>query len=139
MKPHQPNPPNRARERADPSPARQQGDPSRGVRLLTRAALVRSLTRAVPCALLLASASAAAQGRPPPAAGPKAPKVTKDPKLGKFVEAPYPDEEKAVGRAASGTLEIAVSETGAVVDAQVVGSAGAAFDAAALAAVKQFV
>ncbi len=80
-----------------------------------------------------------AQGRPPAAAAPKQPRLTKPPKLAKFVEAPYPDEEKAAGRAASVTLEIAISETGAVLDAQVTVPASAAFDAAALAAVRRFV
>jgi TonB family protein len=81
---------------------------------------------------------APASAQPPPAAGKQA-KLTKVPKLVKFVEAPYPDEEKAAGRAASVTLEIAISDKGLVVAAEVVGSASPAFDAAALAAVKQFV
>ena len=88
-------------------------------------------------AQLLAPGAAIAQGRPPAAAA-KQPRLTKPPKLSRFAEAPYPEEEKAQGHAASVTLEIAVGETGAVIDAQVVGSAGPAFDAAALAAVKQF-
>jgi TonB family protein len=84
-----------------------------------------------------APGTAAAQGKPP--AAQKQPRLTKPPKLLKFVEAPYPEEEKAAGRAASVTLEIAISETGAVVDARVVGSAGKAFDDAALAAAGAFV
>ena len=90
-------------------------------------------------ASLAAPGTATAQGRPPAAAAPVQPKLTKLPKLVKFVEAPYPEEEKAAGRAASVTLEIAISETGAVTDAQVTVPASPAFDAAALAAVKQFV
>jgi TonB family protein len=86
---------------------------------------------------LAAPGTAAAQGKPPTAQ--KQPRLTRPPKLVKFVEAPYPEEEKAAGRAASVTLEIAISETGAVVDARVVGSAGKAFDDAALAAVSAFV
>lgn len=87
-------------------------------------------------ALLLAPARpAAGQGKPPAA---RQPRLTKAPRLVKFVEAPYPEEEKAARRAASVTLEIAVSETGAVLDAQIVGPASTAFDAAALAAVRQF-
>ncbi|MFT3769966.1 MAG: TonB family protein [Minicystis sp.] len=93
---------------------------------------------AVVAALAVAPANAVFAQTPAPGAQ-KQPKLTKLPKLVKFVEAAYPEEEKKSGRAASVTLEIAISETGAVVEAAVVGSAGAAFDAAALAAVKQFV
>ncbi len=89
--------------------------------------------------LLLAPPPAAAQPARPGAAPAKAPKLTKLPKLVKFVAAPYPEEEKAKGSAASVTLDIAISETGAVVDARVTVSASPAFDAAALEAVKQFV
>jgi TonB family protein len=67
------------------------------------------------------------------------PKLTKAPKLVKFVEAPYPESEKAAGRMASVILQIAISETGAVQEVVVVQSAGPAFDAAAVEAVKQFV
>jgi TonB family protein len=99
--------------------------------------------RSLLCAALSLAAAwpsgALAQAPSQGAAAPKAPRLTKAPKLVKFVEAPYPEAEKAAGKAASVTLEIAVSETGVVTAAQVVGSAGAAFDAAALAAVQQFV
>ncbi len=67
------------------------------------------------------------------------PRLTKKPKLVKFVEAIYPESERAAGRAASVKVDLALSETGAVSDARVVESAGPAFDAAALAAVRQFV
>jgi TonB family protein len=90
-------------------------------------------------ALLLAPSVATAQGKPPPAAAAKQPKLTKLPKLVQFIEAPYPEEEKAAGRAASVTLDLAISETGAVTDALVTVPASPAFDAAALAAVRQFV
>jgi TonB family protein len=95
------------------------------------AALAVTLAGLVPA--LPAAAQPAAKGAP------KQPQLTKLPKLVKFVEAAYPEEEKKQGKAASVTLEIAISETGAVVEAAVVGSASPAFDAAALAAVKQFV
>src|SRR6185437_9852351 len=88
--------------------------------------------------VLFAPPPAAAQPARPGAAA-RAPKLTKLPKLVKFVDAPYPEEEKAKGAAASVTLEIAISETGAVADARVTVSASPAFDAAALEAVKQFV
>ena len=90
-------------------------------------------------ALFVSQGTATAQPRPPAGAAQKQPKLTKLPRLLNFVEAPYPEEEKAAGRAASVTLEIAISETGAVTDAQVTVPASPAFDAAALAAVKQFV
>lgn len=93
----------------------------------------------VAAAQLCAPGTAFAQGRPPAGAAPKQPKLTKLPKLVKFIEAPFPEAEKAAGKSASVTLEIAISETGAVTDAQVTVPASPAFDAAALAAVKQFV
>jgi TonB family protein len=67
------------------------------------------------------------------------PKLTRPPKLVKFVEAPYPDSEKAAGRQASVVLQIAISAAGTVDNAVVVSSAGEAFDSAAVAAVKAFV
>lgn len=78
---------------------------------------------------------AVAQPRPAKAA----PKLTKPPKLVKFVEAPYPEAERAAGKAATVVLQIAISAQGTVDDAVVTESAGAAFDAAAIAAVRQFV
>lgn len=55
------------------------------------------------------------------------------------MEAPYPESEKSAGKQASVVLQIAISATGAVDRAEVVQSAGAAFDQAALEAVRQFV
>jgi TonB family protein len=66
-------------------------------------------------------------------------KLTKPPKLIQFVEAPYPESEKAAGKTASVILQLAVSDKGVVEDAAVVQSAGPAFDAAALEAVKKFI
>ncbi len=66
------------------------------------------------------------------------PKLTKMPKLVHFEEAPYPDSEKEAGRTASVVVQIAIDDRGAVTDAIVQQSAGAAFDAAALEAVKKF-
>jgi TonB family protein len=66
-------------------------------------------------------------------------KLTKPPKLVHFEEAPYPESEKAAGTTASVILQLAVSDKGVVEDAAVVQSAGPAFDAAALEAVKKFV
>ena len=104
-----------------------------------RGVISRSLRRAAALSVLVLSAAlpSPAVAQKPPAAA-KQPKLTKLPKLVKFVEATYPEEEKAAGRAASVTLEIAISETGAVTDALVTVPASPAFDAAALTAVKQF-
>jgi TonB family protein len=66
------------------------------------------------------------------------PKLTKPPALVKFVEAPYPEAEKAAGKSASVVLLIAISPTGTVDDVAVLTSAGAAFDEAAISAVRQF-
>ena len=66
------------------------------------------------------------------------PRLTKPPKLVHFVEAPYPESEKASGRAATVVLELAIDSTGAVTQTRVVGSAGAAFDEAALGAARRF-
>jgi TonB family protein len=66
------------------------------------------------------------------------PRLTRPPKLAKFVEAGYPDAEKASGRAASVVVQIAISAAGTVDAVQVIQSAGAAFDAAAVAAIQQF-
>jgi TonB family protein len=69
----------------------------------------------------------------------KRPKLTKPPKLVTFVEAPYPESEKAAGRQASVVVQIGISASGAVDQVQVLQSAGAAFDAAAMQAVRSFV
>lgn len=68
----------------------------------------------------------------------KQPELTKAPALAEFVEAAYPESELEAGRSATVVLSIAISATGTVDEAVVVGSAGAAFDEAALAAVRQF-
>src|SRR6185436_11169344 len=50
----------------------------------------------------------------------------------------YPESEKDAGRTASVILQIAISDKGVVDDVAVVQSAGPAFDAAAVEAVKKF-
>ncbi len=65
-------------------------------------------------------------------------KLTKPPKLVQFVEAPYPESEKLAERTASVIVQIAISDKGVVDDVAVVQSAGPAFDAAALEAIKKF-
>jgi TonB family protein len=61
------------------------------------------------------------------------------PKLVKFVEADFPPSELAAEKGATVTLQIAITETGEVAGVAVLGSAGPAFDAAAVAAAQQFV
>lgn len=80
-----------------------------------------------------------AQSAPPASAAADRPsgKLTKPPHLKKYVEPTYPESEKASGRKTSVALALSIDADGNVVDAQVVGSAGEAFDAAAVQAAKQ--
>jgi TonB family protein len=73
------------------------------------------------------------------AAGPVAQRVVTAPKLVTFVEADFPPSEAAAGRGATVVLQIAITASGSVADVRVVGTAGPAFDAAALAAARRFV
>lgn len=100
------------------------------------------LRRALALALLsrvLFTTPALAQGAAEVGGQERRPKLTKPPALVKFVEAAYPESEKAAGKSAAVVLQVAIADTGAVADARVVESAGPAFDEAALAAVRQFV
>jgi TonB family protein len=103
--------------------------------------LDRRAASAVAFAFALATARiAAGQGAGPPAtAPPSAPRLTRAPRLVKFVEAPYPESERAGGRTATVVLQIGISAAGTVDQVAVVQSGGAAFDAAATQAVRQFV
>jgi len=87
-------------------------------------------------ALTSRAATSAAQPASPPPASPQ--RIVKPPKLVHFVEAPYPDAERAAQRMASVLLQISIAADGKVADVSVVESAGAAFDDAASAAAKQF-
>ena len=97
------------------------------------------MTRILAClALVLAAAVAASPARaddPPPAKG----VLTKPPVLVTFVAAAYPPAEKAAGTTASVVLQVDLDADGKVTAATVTQSAGPAFDAAATAAVLQFV
>ena len=90
---------------------------------------LREITRAlaVLTAAFLASSLASAQ----------APAIT-PPELLEFVEADFPASERDHAEGASVTLQIAIAASGEVVGVAVIGSAGDAFDAAALSAVRQF-
>lgn len=78
------------------------------------------------------------RGQAESGAEPEAVKRLTPPKLHKFVEAVYPADKQAAGIEAKVVLSIEVSENGKVGNVEVVGSAGPDFDAAALAAAKQF-
>ncbi len=64
--------------------------------------------------------------------------LTKPPALLHQVEATFPPEMADAGVGGTVVMEVDLGPDGKVMDARVVQSAGAAFDAAALAAVKQF-
>jgi TonB family protein len=97
------------------------------------------LLRAAALAAALAAAAPALEAAAQPRPAKTAPRLTKAPKLVTFVEAAYPEAERAAGRTATVVLQVALSATGTVDDAVVQASAGPAFDAAALAAVRRFV
>lgn len=84
----------------------------------------------------LAPGTASAQGKAPTA---PAPRLTRPPRLVRFIEAPFPEQERSAGVGASVLLRIAISATGTVDAVEVAESGGPSFDAAALAAARQFV
>lgn len=95
---------------------------------------------AVQWGLLLLAATfvpgpARAQDPPPPA--PQG-TLTRPPRLLHFVEAPYPESERASAQPATVVLAVVLGADGRVESASVTSSAGGAFDEAALAAVRQF-
>lgn len=99
------------------------------------------------CAFATLSASLALAPSPvlaqPRTAGTSAPdkakpRLTKAPELVEFVEAAYPPAALAEGRPATVIMQIVISATGSVDDAQVVQGAGPEFDASALDAVRKF-
>jgi TonB family protein len=65
-------------------------------------------------------------------------KLTKMPRLVRFVEAEYPETERREGVSASVVLTIDISATGSVASVSVATSAGPAFDRAATRAASQF-
>lgn len=60
------------------------------------------------------------------------------PRVTRFAEAVYPEEEQRAGREAAVTLELTVSTEGRATDVRVVEGAGEAFDRAAVEAVQRF-
>jgi TonB family protein len=102
--------------------------------------MISRLRRApVALALLLAARSALAQDAPSSGAPPSAAASIVPPKLVTFVQAEFPPSEVAAGKGATVVLQIAIDAAGKVASVAVLQTAGPAFDAAALAAVKQFV
>jgi TonB family protein len=67
------------------------------------------------------------------------PQLTKPPRLIQGVAPEYPPEELAAKREADVLVRIDIDESGAVTNVEVVTSAGAAFDAAAIEAARQYV
>lgn len=93
---------------------------------------------AVALAGLLALAGPAAPAHAAPPVVPTKPTLTRAPELIEFVEAAYPEAERAAGRSAAVVLRLQLDAGGAVQAAEVVESAGPAFDAAARAAALKF-
>ncbi|MFO0606930.1 MAG: TonB-dependent receptor [Polyangiales bacterium] len=99
---------------------------------------IRTISRSVALSALLAPALAVAQ--PQPQAQPaQAPRLTRPPRLTQFVEAPWPASAQGRREGAVVVLRLTISATGTVEDAIVTESAGADFDAAAVAAARRFV
>ena len=67
------------------------------------------------------------------------PRLTKPPSLVTFVQAEYPEAEKAEGVTASVVLQIGIAADGTVSEVAVLESGGPAFDQAAVAAARRFV
>jgi TonB family protein len=98
------------------------------MRLLTVAAIM----------VLAAGMTLTARAQSPAGEGGEAGKGLRPPKLKKFVEAVYPEDKQKAGIGARVVLAIDVEDSGRVGNVEVVTSAGADFDVAAMAAVRQF-
>ena len=92
-----------------------------------------SLRRARPARLLLGVAVSARAETEPKESG----ILTRAPAVVQPAEPEYPEAARAAGLSGVVTLEIEISETGAVTDAMVTGPAGQGFDEAALAAARK--
>lgn len=94
------------------------------------------------CGLFVASSLLAVpcvNAQDAPREAPSGPQLTRAPELVTFVEATYPESEREAGLDVSVGLTITISVDGTVADVVIAESGGAAFDEAALAAVRQFV
>lgn len=104
---------------------------------MRRAALPAALALLV-LALASAVASPAAAQDSSASAPAAARRITKMPRLVKFVDAEYPAAKKAAGVSAAVILTIDITPTGAVKEVSVATSAGDDFDAAAVDAARRF-
>ncbi|HET6346797.1 MAG TPA: energy transducer TonB, partial [Myxococcota bacterium] len=86
----------------------------------------------------LALPTAHAQVSAPGAAAPQG-VLTRPPSIARAVEPVYPEAAKAARLTGDVTLQVDIGADGAVTDARILEGAGPGFDAAALAAVRQFV
>jgi TonB family protein len=98
----------------------------------------RTLAALLATLAVCAPPAARAQDAPSHADG-SGPQVTKAPKLVHFVEAVYPKDRHDAGITASVLLTIEIGDDGKVGDVEVAQGAAPDFDAAAVAAAKQFV
>ena len=105
-------------------------------RRVERPAALRALAAAATA--LAMSVSVAGPARAQPAQGGQA-RVIVPPKLVTFVDAQFPPSQVAAGKGAAVRLQIAIDAAGKVASVSVVESAGPDFDAAAVAAARQFV
>lgn len=94
-----------------------------------------SIASALLSGLICLSAHAQSDTKPN---SPSQSRSVKPPTLLKFVQADYPESERAQGRDVSVLLAISIGADGKTADVSVVESAGEAFDAAAMAAARQF-
>jgi TonB family protein len=99
----------------------------------------RTLVALAAALAVCVAASQGARAAETPATEPSGPIVTKPPKLVKFVEAAYPKERHDAGITASVLLSIEIGDDGKVGEVEVVQGAAPDFDAAAVAAARQFV
>jgi TonB family protein len=90
-------------------------------------------------ALVMLTATVCVASRTAQAQDEAGPKITKPPKLVKFVQAVYPKEKHDAHLTGSVLLSIEIGGDGAVGEVEVVKGAAPDFDAAAVAAAKQFV
>ncbi len=99
---------------------------------------IRTISRLALGAALLLPAVAVAQPQPPDPP-PPGPRLTRPPRLAQFVEAPWPASAQGRREGATVVLRLTLSAAGSVDEAVVTESAGADFDAAAVAAARRFV
>lgn len=108
----------------------------------TRYRAPRAVAAIVLLAVVANARAAVAQGNAPSSSDTSQAggKLTRPPELLNFkqVEAPYPEAEKASGRTAAVTLQIAITDRGDAAEVVVLESAGPAFDAAAVESAKRF-